>query len=133
MKAGDFHQAWGGIASLSLAVSVIWTEMCQRGLPLENLARWMSSQPARLAGLEKRKGAIAPGFDADLVVFDTDVQFPVTAADLFYRHKVSPYMGETLRGKVHSTYVRGTPVYQQGTFPGEPGGRELRRGATISG
>jgi allantoinase len=133
MKAGDFRQAWGGIASLSVAASVVWTEMSKRGLPLENLARWMSAQPAKLAGLDKRKGAIAAGFDADLMVFDTEAEFPVTAADLFYRHPVSPYMGETLRGRVHATFVRGTPVYHQGTFPAEPTGKELRRGTTISG
>ena len=75
MKQGDFRKAWGGIASLSVAISVIWTEMRQRGLSLDNLARWMSAQPAKLAGLEEHKGAIATGYDADLVVFDPDAQF----------------------------------------------------------
>src|SRR6202042_1933778 len=63
MKEGDFLKAWGGVASLSVAISVIWEEMRQRGLPLEDLARWMSAQPAKLAGLEKHKGAIAAGYD----------------------------------------------------------------------
>jgi allantoinase len=124
MKQGDFRQAWGGIASLSVAVSVIWTEMLQRGIPLENLARWMSAQPARLAGLEERKGAIAAGRDADLVVFDPEAEFTLGEESLHYRHLVSPYLGETLRGKVRATFVRGVAAYKDGLFPDPPAGRE---------
>ncbi len=80
MKEGDFRQAWGGISSLSVALSVIWTEMRKRGLPLEDLVRWMSAQPAKLAGMEERKGAIAAGCDADLVVFDPDAEFTLSRA-----------------------------------------------------
>jgi allantoinase len=127
MKAGDFRQAWGGIASLSVALSVIWTEMRERGLPLENLARWMSTQPAKLAGLEERKGSLAAGYDADLVVFDPDAQFILSTEDLQYRHLVSPYLGENLYGKVRATFLRGATVYQQGSFADPPIGREQIR------
>ena len=127
MKAGNFRQAWGGIASLSVALPVIWTEMRKRGLPLENLARWMSAEPAKLAGIEERKGSLAPGYDADLVVFDPDAQFTLRTEDLHYRHLVSPYLGESLYGKVHSTFVRGTAVYDRGSFPDPPIGREQIR------
>jgi allantoinase len=127
MKQGDFRQAWGGIASLSVAISVVWTEMLERGFPLENLARWMSAQPARLAGLEMRKGAIATGWDADLVVFDPDDEFILRADSLHYRHLVSPYLGERLRGKVKATFVRGVTVYKEGGFPDPPAGREQIR------
>ena len=127
MKAGSFRQAWGGIASLSVALPVIWTEMRERGLPLENLARWMAAQPARLAGLEERKGSLAAGYDADLVVFDPDAQFTLGTEDLHYRHLVSPYLGENLYGKVRATFLRGTPVYKQGSFPDPPIGREQIR------
>jgi allantoinase len=126
MKQGDFRTAWGGIASLSVAISVIWTEMPQRGLPIEDLARWMSAQPAKLAGLEGHKGAIAAGYDADLVVFDPDAEFTLTTADLHYRHPVSPYLGERLHGKVQATFVRGVAVFQDGGFPDPPIGREQR-------
>jgi allantoinase len=131
MKQGDFRTAWGGIASLSVAISVVWTEMRERGLPLEYLARWMSAQPARLAGLEQRKGSIAPGRDADLVVFDPDAQFTLNTGHLQYRHLVSPYLGESLRGKVRATFVRGDAVYQEGSFPHPPAGREQRPEARI--
>jgi allantoinase len=127
MKAGNFLEAWGGIASLSVALPVIWTEMRERGLPLENLARWMAAQPAKLAGLEERKGSLAPGYDADLVVFDPDAQFTLGTEDLHYRHPVSPYLGENLYGKVRATFLRGAPVYQQESFPGPPIGREQIR------
>jgi allantoinase len=131
MKEGDFRKAWGGVASLSVAISVIWTEMHQRGLPLEDLARWMSAQPAKLAGLEKHKGALAAGYDADLVIFDPDAHFTLSTGDLQYRHLVSPYLGESLHGKVRATFVRGTAVYQEGSFPDPPVGKEQRREARI--
>jgi allantoinase len=127
MKQGDFRQAWGGIASLSVAISVVWTDMRERNLPLEHLARWMSTQPAKLAGLNDRKGAIAAGYDADLVVFDPDAKFTLREEDLQYRHLVSPYLGETLHGKVQATFVRGAAVYDQGSFPEPPIGREQIR------
>jgi allantoinase len=127
MKKGDFRQAWGGIASISVALSVIWTEMRKRGLPLKNLARWMSAQPAKLAGLDDRKGAIAAGYDADLVAFDPDAEFTLRAEDLHYRHAVSPYLGECLYGRVQTTFVRGAAVFELGSFPGPLIGREQRR------
>jgi allantoinase len=101
--------------------------MVERGLPIEDLARWMSAQPAKLAGLEKRKGAIAAGWDADLVVFDPDAEFTLRTDDLHYRHPTSPYLGESLRGKVQATFVRGVAVYQRGLFPDPPIGKEQRR------
>src|SRR5262249_29441693 len=71
-ESGDFMAAWGGIASLQLGLRVVWTGMRARGLPLERLAAWMCEGPARLAGLAARKGAIAPGHDADFVVWHPD-------------------------------------------------------------
>ena len=127
MKQGDFRHAWGGIASLSVAASVIWTEMRKRGLPLEDLARWMSAQPAKLAGLDARKGVIAAGYDADLVIFDPDAAFTLTDDDLHYRHPVSPYLGERFYGKVLATFVRGSAVFERGLFPGAATGQEQRR------
>src|SRR5690349_2426637 len=72
---GDFFVAWGGVASLQLGSAVVWTGMRDRGLSIARLVEWMSAAPAALAGLETRKGAIAPGYDADLVIFDPDRVF----------------------------------------------------------
>lgn len=118
MKAGDFRTAWGGIASLSVALPVMWTEMQARGIGLEKLADWMASEPARLAGMQGRKGEIAEGYDADLVVFDPDAAFTLQEAQLHYRHPVSPYLGEKLFGRVIATYLRGNEVFREGQFAG---------------
>jgi allantoinase len=125
LAEGNFRTAWGGIASLSVALPLMWTEASQRGFTLLDLAQWMSAGPARLAGCDERKGRIAAGCDADFVVFDSDREFVVTEDKLHYRHSISPYLGETLRGVVKATYLRGRLVFAEGEFPGEPSGREL--------
>lgn len=123
---GNFRTAWGGIASLSLALPIMYTGACARGFGLTEIARWMAEGPAKLAGFHHRKGRIAAGYDADLVVFDTDAEFVATADDLHYRHRVSPYLGEKLKGRVKETYLRGTLVYSDGQFTGKPRGKECR-------
>jgi allantoinase len=127
LEEGDFRTAWGGISSLSLALPLMWTEAARRGFTLVDIVRWMAEGPARLAGCHDRKGCIAAGYDADLVVFDPGEEFHVAEERLHYRHPVSPYLGETLRGVVKATYLRGQPVFAEGRFPGEPRGREWRR------
>lgn len=125
LDEGNFRTAWGGIASLSVALPVVWTEARSRGFSLDNVARWMSEKPARLAGFHERKGRIAAGCDADFVVFDPDAEFSVSAEQLHYRHPVSPYLGERLRGRVKATYLRGQAVFSDGGFPGKLIGREI--------
>ena len=124
LTEGNFQTAWGGIASLSVALPLMWTEASRRGFTLLDLARWMAAEPARLAGCDARKGQIAAGFDANFVVFQPDAVFVVSEERLHYRHPVSPYLGERLRGVVEATYLRGHPVFADGKFPGEPKGRE---------
>ncbi|MBV8477980.1 MAG: allantoinase AllB [Acidobacteria bacterium] len=126
MDEGSFKTAWGGIASLSLALPLIWTEASQRGSSLLDIARWMAEGPARLAGCHMRKAQIAAGYDADLVVFDPQSEFLVSKERLYYRHPLSPYLGEKLRGVVKATYLRGNLVFADGQFPGAPTGREFR-------
>jgi len=128
LDEGDFLAAWGGIASLELGLSAVWTAASERGFTLADAARWMSAAPARLAGLDRRKGAIAPGRDADLVLFDPDARFTVEPARLEQRHKITPYAGRTLRGRVRATLLRGRTIFDEGTgFPSPPSGRILRR------
>jgi allantoinase len=126
LDAGRFDLAWGGIASLSLALPVVWTDASRRGFGLGDVARWMSSAPAALAGLSARAGALGAGREANFVVFDPDAEFTVTADKLHYRHAVSPYMGEKLKGVVAATYLRGEPVYRDGSFVAGARGREVR-------
>jgi len=126
LESGDFRAAWGGIASLSIALPVVWTEASARGFTLREIARWMAEAPAKLAGCDSRKGRIAGGFDADFVIFDPEGEFVVTPERLHYRHPVSAYLGERFRGVVKATYLRGRAVYADGRFPSDPTGDEFR-------
>ena len=126
LDSGDFMAAWGGIASLELALSVVWTEARKRGRTLADVSRWMSRHPALLAGLS-RKGRIAAGCDADLVVFDPDAVRTVDARSLRQRHPVTPYAGLALRGRVLRTLVRGMCVYDGDRFSEPARGRWLAR------
>ncbi|MCC3157368.1 allantoinase AllB [Hymenobacter sp. 15J16-1T3B] len=113
IDAGDFTTAWGGIASLQLALPALWTAAQPRGATLLDLARWLSANPAKLIGQAHHRGRIEPGYAADLLVLDADATFTVTEAGLQHRHKVSPYVGETLRGVVEQTYLAGALAYQR--------------------
>jgi allantoinase len=108
---GDFFSAWGGISSLQLSLSAAWTGARARGLKPDRIAQWMSAAPARLAGLHGRKGALAPGYDADIVLWDPDARFVVNPMELLHRHKVTPYAGRELFGKVSATYVGGRRIF----------------------
>jgi allantoinase len=127
LETGDVARAWGGIASLQLALPVVWTEAQRRGIGIEPIVKWMARRPAGLVGLGGRKGVIAEGHDADLVLFDPDATFAVDARVLEHRHKITPYDGRTLAGQVEATWLRGRLVYHQGLFPGAPAGQALLR------
>ena len=122
---GRFDLAWGGIASLSVALPIVWTDALRRGFTLVDMVRWMSTAPAALAGMGDRAGALAAGRDANFTVFDPDAEFTVTDEALHYRHAISPYVGEVLRGVVNATYLRGQAVYQNGHFSSSLQGREV--------
>lgn len=125
---GDFIMAWGGIASLQLGLNAVWTGAGMRGASLSDVANWMCAAPARLAGLNS-KGTVEVGRDADLAVLEPDVVQMVNAAELEHRHKLTPYDGMFLRGRVHVTFLRGQPVFERGVFS-EPRGRLLERNRT---
>ncbi len=122
LASGDFGGAWGGIASLQLALPVVWTQARERGCTLADVAGWMAAVPASIAGLET-KGAIEVGRDADLVAFAPDESFAVSPDMIVHRHKLTPYAGQRLTGVVRRTWLRG-----RGVDPGgEPRGRLLTR------
>jgi allantoinase len=123
-EPGRFDEAWGGIASLSVALPLLWTDCVQHGVSLAQLVEWTSAAPARLAGLQAHVGSIEAGKHANFVAFDTPASFVVSDDKLHYRHRISPYMGETLSGVVRSTWLRGERVFAEGEFPAPPRGRE---------
>jgi len=123
---GGLPDAWGGIASLQLGLPLLWTEARARGAGLAQLAAWTSSRAARFAGVGERKGSIAPGFDADLVVWDPEAETEVASERLFFRHRgQSPYIGAHVFGRVRHTFLRGTEIFDGSAPIGPPTGQLL--------
>ncbi|MBD2766023.1 allantoinase AllB [Kocuria sp. cx-455] len=119
---GDFGVAWGGVSSLQLGLSLIWTEARRRGVGLPKVLEWMSSRPAERVGL-RSKGRLSLGYDADMAVFAQDESFVVDAKALNHKNPITPYQGKVLSGKVRRTFVGGKEVDYQ-----KPSGRLLNRG-----
>jgi allantoinase len=130
---GDFLKAWPGIASLQFGLSVVWTEARARGIPVERIMQWMSRTPARLLGLGHMKGAITPGYDADLVVWDPDASITLSPDRIYHRHRVTPYLNRTLYGEVLMTFLRGQKIYDKGNFLDWAPGKFLRRSVLSPG
>jgi allantoinase len=126
-EVGDFLRAWGGVASLQIGLPAVWTQARSRGYALSHVAEWMCRGPARLAGLEKHKGAIAAGRDADLVIWNPDTKFCVEPARLHHRHKLTPYSGRELFGVVETTFLRGRKIFDREEFSAAPAGQILYR------
>jgi allantoinase len=126
LGAGGWQRSWGGISSLQLTLSIVWKGLRNHLVPFNRLSQWVSAAPARLCGLD-RKGKIEAGCDADFCVWDPNDEWDVVGAELEHRHKLTPYEGERLRGRVKRTYVRGQLVYDEGKFVEGPCGELLKR------
>lgn len=122
---GDFGVAWGGISSLQIGLSAVWTEARRRDFTLVDVARWMCQAPARHAGL-RRKGRIEIGYDADFAVFAPDDAFLVDVKRLHHKNPITPYAERPLAGVVRSTWLRGRRI--DITEQAEPFGHLLTRG-----
>lgn len=131
--SGSFAEAWGGISSLQLTLPVVWTHARRRGFSMVDVVKWLSVGPARLAGVDGFKGRIAPGFDADLAVFDPDALWRVRAKELHHRHAVTPYDGAGLSGSVCATMVRGDWAFVAPGFDAVVASDEWARGRDASG
>jgi allantoinase len=130
LEDGDLSQAWGGIASLQLLLPAFWTTLQgAHASRASRVAKLLAKNPARLVGLDDRKGAIVSGRDADLIVFDPNAVIVVQEQRLHHRHKTTPYHGCTLQGRVEMTVLRGRKIYDGDTILGEPLGCLLERAA----
>ena len=127
ITTGNFMKAWGGIASLQFALPVLWTSARHRGCNTVDIARWLCEKPARLPGLQDRKGMIKAGFDADLVIWDPEKKFVITEEMILHKHKLTPYLDEQLYGVVEQTWLGGEQVYANGKF------LNLNKGTIIKG
>ncbi|KAF4620788.1 hypothetical protein D9613_000700 [Agrocybe pediades] len=112
---GDLMAAWGGISTLGLGLSLLWTEGKKRGVNLSQVVNWTSKQPAIHAGLENSKGQLQIAYDGDFVLWDPEAEFEVTKDLLQYKNKISPYEGMKLQGQVVQTYLRGVKIYDYAT------------------
>ena len=122
-ESGDFMDAWGGIAALQFGLPVMWTNLKARGFGIADLTRLMSAQPAKLAGLDGRKGKLSAGYDADIVIWDPEKEFKVIPEIIQHRHKLTPYSDMELFGVVEGTWVSGQNVFEKGQFSEEKIGR----------
>ena len=128
IDSGDIEKAWGGISALQFGLSLIWTEAQKRDFDLVDISRLMATETAKFAGLSSIKGDIAVGLHADFVVFDEQAQYQISNEMIKHRHKITPYVGKTVSGRVDKTYVRGQLVYQDDKFIASPIGRPLLKG-----
>lgn len=124
-ESGDFMDAWGGISALQFGLPVMWTNLRTRGLGIADLTRLMSAVPAKLARLDSHKGKIAAGYDADIVIWNPEEEFTVVPELIQHRHKLTPYTGRELFGKIEATFVGGRIVFENGAFGGEKFGKLL--------
>jgi len=126
MKDGDdAFAAWGGISGAQTMLPLLLTEGHHiRGVELDLIARVTSGYVARRFGLAG-KGRLEPGADADLVLVDLTGSERLSAEDLHYRHRHSPFVGRTLSARVTRTLVRGRTVFADGRIVGPPAGRLL--------
>lgn len=122
IESGDLGAAWGGVASVQLALGAVWTEAQRRGFALTDVVRWMSTSPAALVGLTG-KGAIEVGRDADLVAWAPAQSYTVHAADLQHKNKLTAYEGVSLSGVARQVWLRGVPATIE-----RPDGQFLIRG-----
>ncbi len=132
LDSGDLEKAWGGISSLQFGLPLIWTEARERGFSLVEVVDWMATRPALFAGMQGRKGRIAPGYDADLVVFDDSAAFTICAEIIKYKHKITPYEGREVIGVVERTLLRGREIFAGGDIVGTPHGRPLLKKGDIA-
>ncbi|KAF2195497.1 allantoinase [Zopfia rhizophila CBS 207.26] len=112
-EKGDFFAAWGGISSVGLGLPILWTEGTKRdeNFSIEEVVRWCCKNTAKQVGLEKSKGDLGVGFDADVVVFDDEATFTVEPSTMLFRNKCSPYENKTLKGVVRETWLRGRRIF----------------------
>lgn len=112
----NFMEAWGGIASVQFGLSLFWTEGSDRGFTLQDVVKYLCIGPALQASLLHRKAALKVGYDADFVIWNPNETFKIDESMIYHKNKITPYIGKTLRGKVHKTVLRGKVIFEDGKF-----------------
>ena len=110
---GNFFSAWGGVSSVGLGLSILWTEGQKKGITVEDVVKWCCSNTAKQVGLADQKGDLKVGFDGDVAIFDDEGTFEVGQDSMLFRNKCSPYQGKTLRGVVKETWLHGRKIFSR--------------------
>jgi dihydropyrimidinase len=128
----SFPKIPNGVPGLEWRTTLLYHFGVREGrIGLNRLVELISTTPAKLFGCYPRKGEIAPGSDADLVIFDPERETTLTAASQATRSDYNPYEGWTVHGLVDTVLLRGQVIVDGGRFVGRRGqGRFLRRGAS---
>ncbi|XP_050463962.1 allantoinase [Cataglyphis hispanica] len=122
---GNFLTAWGGISSLQFGLSLMWTAARTRDMSLSEISKLLSSQPARLCGLDDRKGNLSEGMDADFVIWHPEETIKIETSNIYHKNKLTPYQGKILFGKVIATVLRGQFIFREGKILEKPVGNLL--------
>jgi len=118
----DVWGAWGGITGVQTLLPLIVSEgIHKRGMALERLVALTSTNTARIFGLYPQKGSLWPGADADVVILDLRREWTIGESSLYYRHRITPYLGWNVRGWIDRVMVRGQTVVRDGEVVGRPG------------
>ncbi|MBN8570241.1 MAG: allantoinase AllB [Ignavibacteria bacterium] len=123
LKAKIFSDAWGGIASLQVSFPAVWTKAKEKGIGIDKVSKWMSRNTAKLVSLDKYIGTIEEGKYADFTIFNPEESFIAEPDSLHHKNKISAYHHEKLFGKVHTVFLNGEKIFDEGKFSTEPKGK----------
>lgn len=128
--SSNFFSVWGGISGCQTLLQLLLTEgYHQRRLPLTLIAAVTTENVAQRFNIFPTKGSLAIGSDADLALVDLERTSVLEQQDLFYRHRLSPYIGRQLRGTIVRTLLRGQTIFLAGKPIGELRGQLLKPSA----
>jgi len=120
LETGNLMKAWGGISSLQYLLPASWSSL-KNELSLEAFIPLLTEKPARYLSIQNQKGFLKKGADADLTIWSPEESFVISKSHNLHKHKISPYIGETLSGKVKATFVNGTEVFNENILDHAPG------------
>ena len=128
MGLNDFTKIPGGLPGVQTRGTLVYSYGVREGrITVEQMCRLLSENPARLYGVYPEKGVIAPGSDADIVVFDPEKKSVISAKSHAYRTDNNPFEGFSLHGGIDCVFLRGTKVVENDRILKEKAGKYIRR------